>query len=136
MNALDALATRLQTQGVGIKGVTIFTGSDADLPTLTQTGPAIISIMQTGGVRRVRIHGQGPSGAIHGPHFQIVARHPRYPNAEALCYSALAEIEMENTLIADVFFLHVVPMQDPFELGKDQLGNPRVAFNVETSWRR
>jgi hypothetical protein len=136
MTPLDALAQRAISTGLVTANLTIFTGSDPDLPSISPTGPAVMTIAQTGGTRRTRIQGLPPSAGLKYPHFQFVARHPRYPNAEALAYAVHGAMELENVLIGDVFFLWIVPMQDPFDHGKDANGRPRVAFNVETCWRR
>lgn len=131
MRPADAIARRLQTLGIGTEGVTIFVGSDVSIPLTTVAGPAVASVVATGGGRRQKVQNPG-GGSIKNPHFQLTFRHRQYTPAENLAYQAYAGMDVANLLVVDVFFLHIVPMQEPFDLGKDANGNVRIVFNVET----
>lgn len=132
MRPADAIARRLQNLGLGTEGTTIFVGSDVAIPLTATTGPAIYTVISTGGGRRQKVQN---GGSLRNPHFQIVARHKLYATAESAAFQAYAGMDVANIQIVDVFFLHIVPMQEPFDLGKDANGNVRIVFNVETLLR-
>lgn len=132
MNPADALALRLQQQGLGTMGTTIFAGSGADIPQTTLAGPVLLHVLSTGGTGPMVIQN---GGSLRQPAFQIVARHKKFDVAEAMAYAAYAVMNFTDTQIADVFFLWCRPVQEPFDLGKDGVGNARSVFNVNTCWR-
>lgn len=123
---------RLQSQGLGVMGGTIMVGSGADIPNTTRDGPAIITIISTGGRERIRIQ---DGGSLRQPAFQVTARHKRFEMAEVMAYAAMAALDFSNLQLEDLFFLWSSPQQEPFDLGKDGVGNLRSVFNVQTCLR-
>lgn len=137
MLAIDALVAHLVEIGAGTIGLnaTILKGSDAVVPLTTQDGPVIVTIASAAGGRRQKVQN---GGGLRSPHFQIVFRHKVGKLAEAAAHAAWPKMDLVNVTLGGpggVFFLHVVPMQEPFDHGKDTLGNARHAFNVETLHR-
>jgi len=128
---LDAVIARLEAQGCGVAGVSLFAGSDVDLPS---GSPALLSVAETGGRAAIGTH-QNPS-ALRQPGFQIAARADRYEDAAALADQAYAALNASNLLVDDVFFLTLRAVQEPFGIGTDAHGRPLVAFNLSTVCRR
>lgn len=128
METIDAVALRLEQEGVGAGGTTIFMGSDVNFPGNVS---AFISIMQTAGKPPIGVHN---STSLRQPALQITARGDRYGDVQILvadAYSALGGDEgLSDILIGDVFFLSMRPSSELFDLPPDAQGRVRIAFNV------
>lgn len=126
---LDAIGTRLQDQGVGTQGTTIFAGGDVYLP--SSGAVALFTLTETGGSPPDRVHNSTP---IRNPAAQIVARADDYPTAAAaidLAYDALGgSAPIVNTTIAGIFFLDIHPTSEVLQLPVDAQGRVRLAFNI------
>lgn len=130
MSALTSILQRLQVQGVGTRGQTIFAGTGADIP----NAGTIVTVTETGGARPFELHTGGAvnqSKLIRQPSFQIVARSTNYELAAAKAEQAYNALLFANTQVEDVFWLKVNPLSEPFTLPVDANGRNRVAFNIE-----
>lgn len=130
---IDAILTRLQTRGVGVKGTTLFQGTGADIP----NSGTIIIVTETGGPGPMETQN---AGSIKQPSFQVVAQSndPRLvgPKIDA-AYLALGGSDqyIRNVSIDGIFWLWIKPMSEPFVLPPNANGNSRAAFNVESCRR-
>jgi hypothetical protein len=136
MRAMDAIVQRLVQKGLGTAGVTLFAGTETDLPVLP-ANQVLGSVLESGGEPPQTTHS---SGSIRRPHFQVTFRHSRYPDAAAKAEAAWLALGGEdgvaNVQISDVFFLYIRPQQEPFGMPVDANSRARVSFNVATAWRR
>jgi hypothetical protein len=136
VRVIDAVATRLVSEGVGTKGVTIFAGGDVYLP--SAGSPALLSLTETGGAPPDRVHN---AKAIRHPTAQVVARAGKYPDAAALidrAYNALGGDEdnrVVNLTIEGIFFLDIHPTSEVLQLPVDAQGRVRLAFNIAMTRR-
>jgi hypothetical protein len=123
----------LQTAGFGTYGTTLFEGPDADIPSSSSTGPAIISVRETGGARDNKTH---DSQYVAEPSFQITVRHARLPVASTLIHAIHAWCrEQSNVTLGGRFWLWIRPDQRPFDRGKDASQRTLMTFNVSTAVR-
>lgn len=131
MSALTSILQRLQLQGVGVRGTTIFAGTGADIP----NAGTIVTVTETGGQPPVRLHTGGAinqSKTLRQPSFQVVTRSTDYTQAATKAEQAYNALQFLNTLVEDVFWLDVHPAGEPFTLPVDANGRNRIAFNIET----
>lgn len=132
---LDAMVERLEDQGVGTGGETIFAGSDIDLP--SAGSPALLTLAESGGFPPMRIHN---SSSIRYPSIQITARGSDYQEVSTLldeAYEALGggDVKIVNQTIGGVFFLDIHPYTEPLQLPLDAQGRVRLSFNVASTRR-
>lgn len=136
MRVLDAVATRLESQGVGTKGVTIFAGGDVYLP--SSGTPALLSLTETGGAPADRAHN---TTSIKHPTAQVVVRADTYPDAAAMIDAAYDKLggdennRITNMTIDGIFFLDIHPTSEPLQLPVDAQGRVRLAFNIAMTRR-
>ncbi|HEX6880942.1 MAG TPA: minor capsid protein [Terriglobales bacterium] len=131
MTSIDAIIQRLVDEGVGVRGTTIFAGTESDLPTADS---GFITVLETGGRPPIGTHNEGPT-ALRQPSFQITARAGKYRVARNLAEQVHTALTFSNLQIGDRFFLYAAPMQEPFSLPNDANGRVRVAVNIETTHR-
>lgn len=137
---VEDLANHLAANGVGTVGTNIFLSSKATVP--TGSGPYLV-LTQTSGRGPTFTHNEDAPATRH-PGAQLVftagddrARTPSgaYAAAEAMAQAAYDVIvRMVNTRQGG-FYLNVVPLQEPFDLGLDATNRARVAFNVTSNMR-
>lgn len=131
MRVLDAFVARLEAQGLGTAGTTIFAGSDVDLPS---EGSALLTLVETGGRAAVGTHADPI--AIRQPSLQLTARADLYQDAVTLLDQAIDALTVTNLTIGDLFFLWIRPLQSPLNLPIDAQGRVRVATNFASAVRR
>lgn len=135
MRTIDAIGARLVAVVGVVKGVTLFIGSEADLPDATS---GFLVLRETGGQQPLGTHNEGFLATTR-PWFQVAAWAGQYPVAAALADKAHAALNGSNVQYggtSGVFFLSIHPVQQPFVLPPDEgRQRARVAFNVST-WRR
>jgi hypothetical protein len=128
MPFLDELAGRIEAQGAGVLGQNMFLSSKSNIP--SGNGP-YISIIESGGTTSRRTQN---NTAIQRPSAQITVRASSYPVARAqavLVYDALGgDNGLHNLLIMGTFYQSIVPVQQIFDLGLDDLSRARVVFNI------
>lgn len=137
MTAMDALIQRLVDLGLGIASgpnITIFAGTESNLPPYASSANGFYTIIETGGRPPIGTHNEGHL-TLRRPTFQVTARAQRYTIARDLAGGAMAGLTMSNVQIGDRFFLDARPAQDLFSLPLDGNGRVRVAFNLETTHR-
>lgn len=144
---LDELTQYLEQQGVGTRGVDIFTAPRTAVPSLgtgtppppqptipTRTGPILI-LSETGGTKRTTTHGRA---AIERPSVHISARGVDSPTARTklqLAYDALGGADgLHNTMLPTVagsFYPSLTPRGSIMDQGQDASGRAMLSFNVD-----
>jgi hypothetical protein len=128
MPFLDEIAARIQSQGAGVLGQDLFLSTKADIP--GGAGP-ITTIVESGGTSSRRTQN---NTATQRPAAQIVIRASSYPAARAravLVYNALGgDNGLYNVTLSGTFYQQIVPVQQLFDLGLDELSRARVVFNI------
>lgn len=126
MRPLESVLLRLEQQGVGVQGTTLFAGTGVDVP----NSGTIVTVTETGGQAPQKTHN---SGMLRQPSFQIVARSTDYRLASAKADAAwLALANVINMTIGGIYWLWMRPEGEVFTLPVDANGRNRVAFNIET----
>jgi Bacteriophage minor capsid protein len=129
MAVTDEIAAKLVAGGVGVLGSSIFIGSRTALP--SGAGP-YLTLIETGGYLPIRTHNSTSNPAYQRPSFQIMCRASGYKAARLMCqnaYDALAGVR--NVTLNGTWYLEISPMQEPIDMGLDENGRARVAFNIE-----
>jgi hypothetical protein len=129
MAFLDDLASVLVGGGLGTLGTDLFLSSRAVVPALPSG--STVHIIETGGTAPHNTHNSTASPAYLQPGAQITVRANDYrvaiTKARAV-YESLYGIR--NEFIGSGWYLWVKPLQEPFDLGVEDNGQSRVAFNV------
>ena len=135
MRTLDAMIVRLENAGIGTGGLTIFAGSDVNLP--DGGNPPLLSLAEAGGPDPTRFHNTSP---LRHPTIQVTARGDIYDDVAALADRAWDALgggatPLVNVVIGDVFFLTMHPYGDIMQLPVDAQQRVRLAFNVAMTRR-
>lgn len=133
---LDDLVTILTTAGVGTFNVNIFASSKATIP--PGAGP-YLTLAETGGSGPEGTHNAAAAGfpAYVRPNAQILVRALSYSAARAMsdaAYSALFPVR--NRFVNGVFWRQIVCLQEPFDMGLDDLNRATVVFNIACTKRK
>lgn len=132
----DDLIVILAAAGVGVGGTTLFASSSATLP--TTNGP-FLHVHETGGTAPEFIHNQALP-ALYRPSAQLMVTagddstrtlpgaYEAAMDMARKAYDAVAAIG--NEVIGSTFYLSITPTQEPFDMGVDNTGRAKVAFNV------
>lgn len=127
LNELMSLPVSL---GIGVIGKTIFLNSRSILP--DDMTNAIITVIEYGGMSALRVHN---GKAIARPSANVMARHDSYPVARAKLQEVFDSLGgddgLHNIFINGVFYVSIVPRQSFIDVGTDDKGRARVAFNVD-----
>lgn len=130
---LDDVVSVLVAANVGVYGSTIFIGAKASLPV---GDAAFLTLSATGGAPPIGTHNSTAAPAYVRPSAQVVARSIRLAPAESMADAAYrALFGIRNRFINGTWWVKLVLRQEPFELGEDENGRPRVAFNFECEKR-
>jgi hypothetical protein len=130
MAFIDDVINRLVASNVGTFGQNIFMSSKAVIPPLPATGP-FLTIIETGGTEPTRT--QNMSGAAtQRPTAQITTRATTYAAARAMAKAAYDALDgLYNVSLSGTQYLRIVARQEPTDIGVDDVGRPRVVFNVD-----
>jgi hypothetical protein len=121
------LVTRLAMAGVGVLTTTLFAGSGTPAPDRGD-GPFTFVVM-TPGERPVITHNDGGI-AISKPRAQIVVRARDSLVAEARAWMAYEALDLTNVIIGTTRYLKIRPLQEPFDMGREENDLYRWGFNV------
>ncbi len=122
------LVTILVNGGYGIYNTNIGLSSKWSIP--SGNGP-FTTIIETGGTGAVRTQNSAPQAAYRRPGAQIVVRSisPTIAKAKAeLAYVLFAAVK--NQFVNGVWYVEIVPTQEPFDLSVDDLNRQLYAFNI------
>jgi hypothetical protein len=125
---LSDLIYLIQTANLGTEGIDIFKGAKAVIP--TGDGP-YISLIVTPGLTPEGTHNLTSVPAYVRPSAQVVVRAKQSDVAEARA-RALWELlyPVRDRLVNGTWWRSVTLVQEPFDLGLDDVGRPRWAFNM------
>jgi len=127
---IDDLVTLLQVGGCGTFGTTIFSGPKASIP-----GPgagAFLTLRETGGSKPDIIQNTPLLPGYVKPSAQIVARSDDVKEARDLIQLAYGVLfPVRNQFVNGTWWVWIMMVQEPFDLGEDEDGRPRFAFNID-----
>lgn len=143
---INDLVTLLTNEGIGVSGTTIFWSSGAVLPALNTPTSAtgFITITATGGRPPWIMHNSVQTPAYVFPSAQIVARARTSAVASSLALATWTVCAKDtatggyrrNFFVNSVWYISLDVMQsEPFDLGPDDAGRIRFAFNVTAEKR-
>lgn len=128
---VEEIAIRLADQEVAIIGRSIKWGGMAVLPEDVDDS-GFITLTETGGTGSAKTHNDT---ATARPTMQVAATAATYGQARALAAAAFAALGGENGLynltLSGVFYLSIVARQGLTDIGLDNIGRPRVVFNID-----
>jgi hypothetical protein len=122
------LVTILVNAGYGVYNTNIGLTSKWSIP--SGNGP-YTSIIETGGTGAVRTQNSAPQAAYRRPGASITIRaiSPTIAKAKAeLAYVLFAGVK--NTYVNGVWYVEIVPLQEPFDMQTDDVGRQLYTFNV------
>lgn len=129
---LDDLASKLQTDGVGTIGTDLFKSSASAPP----QGTSVV-IVETGGTSPDNTHNAVTAPAYRNPGFQITARAATYTIAQTKALAAYTSlVAIRNETLGSNFYQRVRPLGELIDLGRDDKGLFRVAFNVLATYNK
>lgn len=106
---------------------TVLRGRKAVIP--PGDGPFTV-VIPTGGREADYVHNDGGSKSYANPSAQIVVRAKSFDVAMARAKAIEPVLRVVNTTVSGTVYLFLRPVQEPFDLGPDESGRARVAFNV------
>jgi hypothetical protein len=122
----EDLVTRLTAAGVGTLATSLFTGSGTPAP--DGDGPYTF-VIATPGERPVVTHTKGKTDYTR-PRAQIVTKARNSVVALNKCTDAWAALDLTNVTIGTTRYLKIRPLQEPFDMGRDENDLYRYGFNV------
>lgn len=136
---IDDLVSLLVAGAAGTAGTSIFWTSGAILPpaSATQSRTGFLTLQDTGGAAPIIMHNSTKAGvqiipAYRRPSAQIVARSTDAGPAMILAEKAWNIcVQKRNFFVNGVWYVKLDVVQEPFDLGKDDAGRVRYAFNVD-----
>lgn len=127
MPFLDEIAAKLVADAVGVVGSSIFLGSKAVIP--TGAGP-YLSLVETGGTGPKRV--QDSRRSTRRPTAQVLSRATNYQVARAMIEAAYLSLDgLFNVSLSGTFYQSVTARQEPTDIGLDDAGRARIAFNID-----
>lgn len=124
----DDLVVLISGAGLGTLGSSLFVGTKATIP--TGDGP-FTSVIETGGTGPEGTHNSVTKPAYVRPSAQIVARAKKHDDARNRAQSLyLLLYPIRNQFVNGTWWRSVTVAQEPFDLGVDDAGRIRFAFNI------
>lgn len=121
MTILTDIAARIEADGNGIVGTTVFVGRMPDSP------DNCTAVYEYTGQQPLFVHNEA-APHIERPRFQVKVRNTSYANGRALIESIYTDLSLRNVTLTSARYLWIVPLQQPFYLRHDD--NERVEFVV------
>jgi Bacteriophage minor capsid protein len=118
---------RLAAQNCGVANSTLFWGVRAVLP--DGDGP-FVTVVPTGGMSPLKVHNDNGAVRYERPSAQIVVRAKSFDVAMTRAYACREALSFANTEVNGTFYLSMCPAQEPYDIGPDDKGRARAAFNV------
>jgi hypothetical protein len=134
MAFLDDLVTKLEADGVGTRGVNIFTTSGVTVP--KKTG-ATLHIKKTGGTAPEHTQNATLRPAFLLPGAQIVAAADDYDDADTFASSAYYSLgQVRNEFINSGWYRRIRCLQEPHDLGVNDREQQQSGFNILAEYNR
>lgn len=124
----DDVLSLLVAANVGVQNTSIFLGPGAKLP--AGDGP-YLTINESGGTSPEHTHNSTTLPAYQRPSVQIVVTAKLYSVARLMAKNAYNALIVRNRTINSVWYKSIDPIQEPTSFGVDDVGRPRVSFNVQ-----
>lgn len=135
MPVLDELGSYLETQGIGILGVSLFKGSiPQDAPHIA-VQDALVALIEVPGLPPVHVHAQ-TLATYEQPMIQVATRGLPYGYAAARAKAQDAYVALDglaNVVLSTVEYLWIQAMQSPFLLRIDELARPLLVFTIRVA---
>lgn len=133
MSFITEVRDRLVAEGVGVFGATLFIGSAARIPSLSQGGAGpFVSLRETGGTRPVRT--QNDTG-VQRPGAQVLVRaqDPTIARTKIVqAYNALGGANgLYNITLSGIFYISLTIRQEPSDIGLDEEKRIMFSFNID-----
>lgn len=124
---LVELGDYLSTNGVGTVGTDLFLGFMPDTPN------GCVALYETGGLGPARaMRGSAGQPVAERPRVQVVARSTSYASARAKARDAYLLLEgLGDVTLNGVQYKWVGAVQEPFMMGRDELGRVSIAANYD-----
>lgn len=136
MAFLDDLVTKLETDGVGTRGVNIFTTSGVTVPRKTD-GSATLHIKKTGGSSPEQTQNATLRPAFLQPGAQLVAAADDYETAETFASSAYYSLgQVRNEFINSGWYRRIRCLQEPHDIGVNDREQQQSGFNILAEYNR
>lgn len=136
---IDDLVTLLADAGLGVRGTSLFWTSGAVLPAKSSVAPNLngfLTVQETGGAAPVLMHYSDTTPGYELPTAQIVARANASGPARVLIAAAWnIFVAKQNVFVNGTWYVYFRVAQSPFDLGPDDVGRTRFAFNVRAMKR-
>jgi hypothetical protein len=129
MPFLEDLFTLIEDGSVGTRNVNLFATTSANIPILA-SGAATINIVETPGESAQRTHNSVITPAYLVPMAQVTVRAGKSKDARDTATDVAAALEFRNGYINSGWYQEITSRQPPFDLGVDDRGQARYAFNV------
>lgn len=127
---LDEIASRIASQNIGVVASSIFMGRGAVLP--VGDGP-FLTIVETGGTGSERTQ----QNALARPTAQLMVSAGNFKaaldTARKVFNTLGGDDGLHNIDLSGVRYVSLTARQQPYEIGPDQRGRPRVAFNIDAT---
>lgn len=121
MTLLTDIANRLQADGNGIVGTTVFVGRMPDSP------DDCTAVYEYTGQSPLFTH-DDPLPHIERPRFQVKVRNTSYASGRAAIEEIYKDLTLRNVALTSATYLWIKPLQQPFYLRRDD--GERVEFVV------
>lgn len=127
---LADIITVLEGASVGTFNADLFASTMADVPLLA-SGVPTVAVVETGGTAPDNTQNATVTPAYLQPGAQVMVRGGDYVATMAKARAAYnALFAVRNQFINSGWYVSIRPTQEPFDLGVDDRGQARVAFNV------
>lgn len=128
MPFMEDVGSLMVANNFGTVGTSIFYSTRAKIP--SGAGP-YVSLIETGGLIAERVHNRPDRPAYTHPGLQIIVRAMDYivaRNRAMQVRNLLASVK--NEMVDGTWYIEMDVQQEPFDGGSDELGRPKVIFNV------
>lgn len=125
---MEDIAFLMVANNFGTVGTTIFYSTRAKIP--NGVGP-YTSLIETGGLIADRVHNRPDRPAYTHPGIQVIVRATEYivaRNRAMQIRNLLAAVK--NEFVDGTWYIEMDVQQEPFDQGSDEIGRPKVVFNV------
>lgn len=134
MAFLDDLVTKLEADGVGVRGISIFTTSGVTVP--KKAWPTL-HIKKTAGTSPEQTHNATLRPAFVQPGAQVVAAFDDYDEAEAFASSAYFSLgQVRNEFINSGWYRRIRCLNEPHDIGVNDREQQQSGFTVLGEYNR
>jgi len=134
MAFLDDLVTKLEADGVGVRGISIFTTSGVTVP---KKDFATLHLKKTAGTSPEQTQNATLRPAFLSPGAQIVAAADDYETAEAFASSAYYSLgQVRNEFINSGWYRRISCLNEPHDIGVNDREQQQSGFKILAEYNR